>query len=156
MAARRDNPNLAKIHRIYTVAEVAELYGVHANTVRRWIKTGLPVCDARRPTLIIGEHLRDFLRQRRRARKRPCGPDQLYCARCCAPRRPAGDMVDYEPTTVTKGRLIAMCPVCSAMMNRYAGPAAVAEIRAYLDVSIPKTLEHIGDSEDFPVNSDFE
>ena len=108
MAARRDNPNLAKIHRSYTVVEAAELYGVHTNTVRRWIKQGLPVCDDRRPTLILGEHLRDFLRRRRQARKRPCGPDELYCARCCAPRRPAGGMVDYEPITSTKGRLIAL------------------------------------------------
>lgn len=156
MVARKDNPNLAKINHSYTVAEIAGLYGAHRNTVRRWIKDGLRVCDDRRPTLILGEHLRDFLRQRRQARKRPCGADELYCARCRAPRRPAGGMVDYEPTTTTRGRLIALCPVCSAMMNRYAGRATLARIRSVLDVSIPKKLERISDSNGLPVNSDFE
>lgn len=149
------NPNRAKIHRSYTVEEVAGLFAVHKNTVRQWIKAGLPVCDDRRPTLIVGEHLRDFLRQRRKARKRRCGDDELYCMRCRAPRRPAGDMVDYVPMTASTGRLIAICPSCSQMMNRYVGRAGLARIRAYLDVSFPKALEHIGDSEQVPVNSDF-
>jgi hypothetical protein len=149
------NPNRAKIHRSYTVEEVARLFEVHKNTVRNWIKAGLPVCDDRRPTLILGEHLRDFLRGRRQARKRRCRDDELYCLRCRAPMRPAGDMVDYEPVSALTGRLIAICPTCSQMMNRYVGRAGLARIRAHLDVSLPTALEHIGDSEQVPVNSDF-
>ena len=45
MGARRPNPKLAKIHRTYTVEEVARLYDVHRNTVRQWIKDGLPSMD---------------------------------------------------------------------------------------------------------------
>jgi len=36
--AKRLNPNLAKIHRNYTVEEVALLFSVHKNTVRSWVK----------------------------------------------------------------------------------------------------------------------
>ena len=43
MAKTRLNPWLAKIHRNYTVEEAARLYGLHRNTVRQWIKRGLPV-----------------------------------------------------------------------------------------------------------------
>ena len=57
---KRLNPNLAKMHRNYTVEEVASLFGVHKNSVRAWIKAGLPVCDARRPVLILGLDLRDY------------------------------------------------------------------------------------------------
>jgi transposase len=39
--AKRPNPNLAKIHRNYTVEEVANLFSVHKNTVRLWVKDGL-------------------------------------------------------------------------------------------------------------------
>lgn len=34
MGKRHPNPRLAKIHRSYTVEEVAGVFGVHRNTVR--------------------------------------------------------------------------------------------------------------------------
>ena len=39
---RRLNPRRVKIHRCYTVEEVAKLFGAHKNTVRGWLKAGLP------------------------------------------------------------------------------------------------------------------
>ena len=48
MPATRPNPRLAKIHRSYTVDEIATLYGVHRNTVRAWIARGLATVDQRR------------------------------------------------------------------------------------------------------------
>jgi hypothetical protein len=59
--ARRFNYRRVKIHRTYTVAEVAAL-GVHKHTVRRWIAAGLPTTDAKRPLLVNGAELRAFLR----------------------------------------------------------------------------------------------
>ena len=54
MRKRRPNYRLVKIHRNYTVEEVARLFGTHNNTVRAWVKAGLPTCDGKRPTLILG------------------------------------------------------------------------------------------------------
>ena len=59
---RRPNQRLVKIHRSYTVEEIARL-NVHKNTIRGWIRGGLPTIDARRPTLITGSDLRRFLSQ---------------------------------------------------------------------------------------------
>lgn len=140
---KRVNPNLAKIHRNYTVEEVARLFEVHKNTVRAWIKGGLPVCDEKRPTLILGDELRAYLQHKRQAHKRQCKPFELYCLRCRVPKRPAGDMVDYLSVSSTTGRLIGICPSCSGMMNRYVKNAALGKIREQLDVAIPKTLERI-------------
>lgn len=61
MATRHSNHRLAKLHRNYSVEEVAKLYGVHRNTVREWIKRGLPTNDGKRPTLILGRDLAAFL-----------------------------------------------------------------------------------------------
>lgn len=51
---KRINPRRAKLHRSYTAFELAELLDVHKNTVRQWIKAGLPVVDGARPALICG------------------------------------------------------------------------------------------------------
>jgi hypothetical protein len=150
------NPNLVKIHRNYTVEDVAALFGIHKNTVRGWMKAGLPICDERRPTLILGSELRVYLQGKRIARKRRCKPFELYCMRCRAPQRPAGNMVDYCPSNDRIGRLVGICPQCETLMNRYASMEKLASIRQHLDVCVPTAQKHLTDSSKFPVNSDFE
>ncbi len=155
MGKRHPNPRLAKIHRSYTVDEVARLFGVHKNTVREWVKRGLPTNDDRRPLLILGRDLVAFLRARRARNKRSCEPGEIYCVRCRAPRSPAGDMVDYEPVTATLGNLVAMCSVCETMIYRRVSVAKLELVRGGLDVTMPKAPSHIGESAQPCVNSDF-
>jgi hypothetical protein len=152
---RLPNPRRAKIHRTYTVEEVARLFGVHRNTVRQWIKNGLPVCDDHRPTLILGRHLRGFLQTKRTKNKRPCRPGEIYCMRCRIPRSPAGGMADYMPSSDTAGAIVGICPVCEAMMNRGVNLATLEQIRGELDITMPQAHSRIGDIPHPFVNSDF-
>lgn len=152
---KRLNPNLAKIHRNYTVEEVANLFSIHKNTVRTWIKNGLPVCDERRPILVLGAQLRAYLQEKRQSRKHKCRIDEMYCMRCRAPRRPAADMVDLAPALTSANRLTGLCPVCGSLMNRFASDASLEQIKEKLDVCIPRSLQHINKSNPLPVNSDF-
>jgi excisionase family DNA binding protein len=155
MTKRHPNPRLAKIHRSYTVDEIASLFGVHRNTVREWVKRGLPTSDDRRPILILGRDLVAFLQARRTKNKRTCKPGEIYCVRCRAPRAPAGDMADYEPLTAKQGNLIAICPECEATMYRRVSLAKLWQVRANLDITMPQALPHIGGSAQPSVNSDF-
>ena len=154
MRTRPPNPRLAKIHRNYTVDEVANLFDVHRNTVREWVKRGLPTNDGKRPMLILGRDLVAFLTARRAKNKRTCQPGEIYCVRCRAPRAPAGDMVDYEPVTVTLGNLVAICSACETMIYRRVSLAKLAHVRGKLDITMPQALEHIGESAQPTVNSD--
>ena len=154
MRKRHPNPRLAKIHRNYTVDEVAHLFGVHRNTVREWVKRGLPTNDGKRPMLILGRDLVAFLTARRAKNKRTCQPGEIYCVRCRAPRAPAGDMVDYVPATATLGNLVAICSTCEAMMYRRVSLAKLEHVRGILDITMPQALEHIGESAQPTVNSD--
>lgn len=155
MSKRHPNPRLAKIHRNYTVEEIATLFGVHRNTVRAWVKRGLPTSDDRRPMLILGRDLVAFLQVQRAKNKRTCQPGEIYCVRCRAPKAPAGDMADYEALTEAQGNLVAICPDCETIVYRRVSLARLAQIRGKLDITFPQALRHIGESAQPSVNSDF-
>jgi excisionase family DNA binding protein len=114
----RINPRLAKRHRSFTVYELADLLGVHRNTVRQWISEGLPVIDGARPILILGSDFQTWWGKRTKARKRPCQPGQMYCFKCREPKAPALGMVEYAATNAATGNLKALCETCGTMMHR--------------------------------------
>ena len=146
MGKRRPNPCLAKIHRNYTVEEIAILYDVHKNTVRQWIKDGLPTIDDRRPMLVLGRDLGEFLHNKRQKNKRTCKPGEIYCVGCREPRTPAGDMADYQAVTETLGNLVGICPHCDAMMYRRVNPTKLEQIRGKLNITIPQALRRLNES----------
>jgi hypothetical protein len=156
MPKRRPNYRLVKRLRSYTTDEASRLLQVHKNTVRAWIRHGLPVCDQKRPILILGTDLASFLQARRASRKRPCRLGELYCFRCRAPRVPAGQMADYEAITETVGNLTGICPTCESMMNQRVSLAKVELIRSKLDVKFSQGRRRLGESNQPSVNSDLE
>jgi hypothetical protein len=153
MRKRRPNYRLVKIHRCYTVEEAARLLGTHKNTVRAWVRAGLPICDSKRPTLILGRDLAAYLQARRTKNKWPCQPGEIYCVRCRAPKQPAGDMAEYQPITEQLGNLEGICPDCDLMIYRRASMAKLAEIRGKLDITFAEAQRQVNESEQPSVNS---
>jgi hypothetical protein len=154
MGNRRPNPRLVKIHRNYTVEEIACLFGIHKNTVRAWVKAELPTSDDKRPMLILGQDLAAFLQTQRAKNKRPCQPAELYCVRCRAPKAPAGNMADYLPITEKFGNLKAICPDCDSIMNRRVSMVNLTQIREEIDIGFPQALRQVNESNQPTVNSD--
>jgi hypothetical protein len=155
MRKRRPNYRLVKIHRSYTVEEIARLFGTHKNTVRAWVKAGLPTCDSKRPILILGPELAAYLKARRTKNKRPCQPGEIYCVRCRAPKQPAGDMADYEPVTEKLGNLKGICPDCYGMIFRRTNFAKLALVPAKLSVTIVEAERRVSEIDPPILNSDF-
>jgi excisionase family DNA binding protein len=143
--ARRYNLRRVKIHRTYTPAEIGKLLGVHKLTVGRWIGSGLPLIERRRPYLIHGADLREFLAARQ-PRKQPLQPGEIYCLGCRAPRRPAGDMADLILHTQTMGTLVGICPVCDRYLYRAISLGAVDRVAGHLAVAVRKPEQRIVDS----------
>ena len=136
MPARRVNPHRVKLHRIYSVQELADCLGVHKNTVRHWQGAGLAAIDGNRPTLFDGKTTKAFLLARQTSRKRPCPPGMIYCFRCREPRPPALGMVEFIPGQGTTGNLAALCETCGTVMHRRANVAMIAAIMPRLAVQI--------------------
>jgi hypothetical protein len=155
MERRRANPQLIKVHRNYTVEQAGKTLGVHKNTVREWIKDGLPIIDEKRPHLILGRDLKDFLRERRRKKKRTCGIGELFCVRCRAPKFPAGNMADYVPDNETVGNLVAICPDCGFIMNRRVSKANLEQVCGKIDITFSQASRRLNEIDQPSVNSDF-
>jgi hypothetical protein len=152
--SRHPNYRLVKIHRNYMVEEIARLLSVHKNTVRGWIKQGLPTIDRQRPTLVLGSALSRFLQDRRHRVQKRCAPGEIYCVKCRTPVRPAGGMADYIPATSTSGSLMGICPACETLIYRRVSQATLDESRGSLEITIPHARLHIGDSLSLSVNCD--
>jgi excisionase family DNA binding protein len=144
---RRHNVRRVKIHRSYSISEAAKLLGVHKLTVGRWIARGLPLIESKRPYLIHGSDLRNFLTAQQ-PRKQPCRAGEIYCVRCRAPKRPACDMVDYIPQTPTSGLLRGICPTCELLIHRVAKVAALGSVSGDLIVTHNPPQQRLTDSPD--------
>ena len=107
-----------KIHRSYDVSELAEVLGVHKNTIREWQRLGLSPVDERRPLLFMGAAVIAFLKKRLMSRKSPCPPGTFFCLRCRAPKHPALGMVDVIPLNALTGNATGLCASCEATMYR--------------------------------------
>ena len=154
MGGRHPNHRLVKIHRSYTVEEAARVLSVHKNTVRRWVKNGLPTCDNKRPALISGRQLAAFIQACRARNRHTCQPGQAYCVRCRAPKSPAGGMAEYLPVTEKFGNLKARCPNCDSIMNRCVSLAKLGKICGKMEITFPQALRRLGESYQPTVNSD--
>jgi hypothetical protein len=62
MGKRHPNWRLVKKSRNYTVEEIADLFGLHKNTVRAMRRDGLRPIDDRRPMLFLGGDVANLLR----------------------------------------------------------------------------------------------
>lgn len=143
MSARRPNHRLVKIHFTYSVGDVALLLGVHKNTVRHWLAEGLPAIDQRRPLLIAGDALVDFLKARRAMNKRPCRPGEIYCLRCRLPRVPLGNRVIYRPLSNSQGNLIGECPDCGIGLYRRTSLEKLGQATGDLRIAVPEGQQHL-------------
>jgi hypothetical protein len=144
---RRPDWRRIKTLRSYTIDEAASVLRVHRNAVRYWIKkSGLPAFDEQRPHLIQGGDLVGFLKARREARRRRCGPGQFFCLKCREPRTSAEGMVDYQPLTASRGAFVGMCPVCETMMHRFVSRARLAAVAKEFSVQIRGLQESLDDT----------
>jgi hypothetical protein len=136
MANHRIDPRRVKIHFAYSVAEAAKALGTHRNTIRWWIKQGLPVADDQRPVVMRGAEIRSFLQRRRTAKKQPLSPGEFFCFKCRSPKSPAGGMADFIESGAGLGTLCGLCPDCETVMHRRASLTSLERAKGKLDVMV--------------------
>ncbi|MCO5161270.1 MAG: helix-turn-helix domain-containing protein [Mesorhizobium sp.] len=135
MAGHRLDRRKVRIHRSYTIDEAARTLGTAKGTVRRWIDNGLPAIRDRKPILILGDDLIDFLVARRKPSQK-CRLHECFCFTCRQPRAPAFGEVEFHPLTPTSGNLRALCEECTTVMHKRVAVAQLGALGALVTVTI--------------------
>ena len=148
MARRFSSRGISK-DRVYTVKLAARIIGVSEATFRKWAKDGLRLVADKKPYLIRGADLIDFLRRREASNKVMMGKGQFFCMACKAPHDPRAGSVTFHPATESTGRLSALCGGCGGKVGQFckadravdfgalSNSAPSAESQAYFDPAPP-------------------
>jgi len=131
---KRANPMAIKASRTYDICEAAAELGCSSATIRNWVKDGLPIMTERKPFLILGADVREYLRARAKMRKSPLNSDELFCLSCRAGRKPLGMAVTCHPNTAKTSRLSGVCNCCGARASRLISNAKIAIFAATFQI----------------------
>ena len=151
---RRATWRSVKRHYSLTVEEAAMTLGVHKGTVRRWIKNGLPALTDRKPALILGDDLIDWLKSQRKERQ-TCGLGELYCMKCRCPRKAADARAELCPSPSSGGNLRAHCGECGTLMHRCISAGQIDQFCQHLSITIMHADMGIDECPDPSLNAHF-
>ncbi len=98
----------------YTIKELSGLLSVNEKTCLRWIESGLKtIPESKKPILILGSDLKEFLRVKNSKMKVTLNRSQFYCLSCkAATYAKRGSIVK------TNNKKVALCRVCNGRMSR--------------------------------------
>ena len=118
--------NLRKItsRRTYSTEEIAEVLGVHIQTIRTWRKEGLlPIENCSSPYLFLGSDIKDFLSKEMNKQKVKLAQNELYCLKCKKAVIPQNRQIIDRNILIGKDVssifLAGNCPHCGMRLRRF-------------------------------------
>ena len=125
---RNYNTHRIKLTLSYSTQDIVTLFGVHKRTVQEWYTQGLSRIDDRKPFLVLGGGLKEFLDKRQGSRKRHCQPNEFYCLKCKEPRASWENVVDIKFLNEKRLMIIGLCNQCNASLNKISSPKKIDEL----------------------------
>ncbi len=123
-----------RARRAYSFVEIAEMLGIHPQTVQTWHKEGLKILtDGVKPYLVMGRDIQDFLKDRIRKRKKPLQAGQFFCTRCQQARNSLAQHLQVEFTNRMLGPhhrqaiIRGICEVCGIRVSRFSSELKAAQ-----------------------------
>ena len=111
--------------RSYNTTELAEVLGVHPQTVRTWRADGLkPIYEQAHHSLYLGQAVREYYYAREKVRKVTLRPGEGYCFRCKAGRRMVDEALVDTGRKMGKEKKsmqwVGECVECGGKMRKFA------------------------------------
>lgn len=135
--AKKVSTRRIKANRHYRYDDAARLLGLSTQTVRGWRKEGLIVLTGKKPHVILGEHLIEFVEARQKPRIQ-MEPDQFRCFTCQVPRRALDRVVFYTDLTASRGQLEAFCEECGGTCSRFSARSKLPGLTPFFEIVMPK------------------
>lgn len=152
---RKHNINHIKQNYSYTVNELCEKLGVHKNTVLRWInKEDLKTLGKKKPFLVHGLDLREFLKNRQQSQKNKCKDDEFFCVKCQVPQKPWENMVDIMVMTKNRANMKGLCEKCDRDIYKGLSVKKIEFAKNLFDVGLVHNL-HLLEQGNNACNGDF-
>lgn len=120
----------------YDIEDICTLFndlGLHPQTVRKWIKDGLPTVDTGKPILIYGNNLIEWLKKRNYSNKCSTELNQMFCMKC----QDARQVFQRQISIDQNGRFLkvkGICRNCKTIMNKNYKLAVLPELRQLFKV----------------------
>ena len=127
------NTRRVKSNATYSTQEVADLLEVHPRTVQGWYSEGLPRIDDRRPFLVLGANLIEFMRLRKSRNRKKCADNELYCCRCRVPRLSRNGFVTYQVLNSKTMIVRCLCSVCGSRMSQLRSIGSLDQLQRAFD-----------------------
>lgn len=98
----------------YTIKEMSDCLEINEKTCLRWIENGLSIVPgSKKPILILGSEIKNFLRKKDSKKKVKLKRSEFYCFTCKAARNAKqGSIKKFQR------QKIALCRVCGGKMSR--------------------------------------
>ena len=98
----------------YTIKELSSELNVTEKTCHRWIANGLKTVEgSKKPILIMGTDIKEFLRNKNSKKKVFLGRNEFYCFTCRSPRS-----AKRGSNCKLKNKKTGICTVCNGKMSR--------------------------------------
>lgn len=115
---KKISPKKLNSYIAYSIKELMELLGIDHKTVTRWIEDGLKIVEgSKKPILIMGQDVKDFLNQRQQKKKFKLKRSEFLCFHCRQPTNAKKGSI-----RIKNGKKLAVCRVCSSKISRTIKP----------------------------------
>jgi hypothetical protein len=98
----------------YKIKEMSDCLDISEKTCLRWIENGLSIVPGgKKPILILGSEIKNFLRKKDSKKKIKLKRSEFYCLTCKAARNAKQGSIKK-----LQGHKTALCRVCGGKMSR--------------------------------------
>ncbi len=106
------NYKLIESNRSYSTEKIKKLIGIHEQTIREWVNRNNLECVSRKPILIYGAVLKEFIKNRNESHKKTLNFNEFKCLKCKAISIPQDNQISIYHNKNGSIRATGICQNC--------------------------------------------
>jgi hypothetical protein len=115
---RKHNTRYININYYYTMQDIVSMFNVNKRTVYAWFSCGLKVYSNKKPYMVFGVDLKQFLENRNIKYKINTKPYELACFRCKKATIPSNNEISIILYNKKIIHIKAYCNICNCKVNK--------------------------------------